>query len=295
MQRILLRLEQHRVSYPKLLKALNRLLGFASLILVLVLVRDVVSFAVKKEVRGATASRSLPKSKEMSFQDYAPVVRNNPFGAPAGELKLLSASAGAFMPRPDISGLRLVGTVSGAKAQSYAIFAGKDNQQEIVKVGAAVPGYGVLQRVERDKVIVLVNGNAVELQMADTVALTDSGPAQSTAAAPFAKAAGEGAYIVDQKKILQAIERPNQIMTDARLLPYAAGNRQGFVLNEVKQGGIYQSLGLQNGDVLLRINDYNISDPERALQAFTALRGMDRVQLDIVRNGATMTMTYQIR
>ncbi len=86
------------------------------------------------------------------------------------------------------------------------------------------------------------------------------------------------------------------MMTDARLKPNVAdGKQEGFVLSEVKPGGIYQSLGLQDGDVLLRINDYDISNPERALQAFTALRGLDRVQIDLIRSGSKMTMTYQIK
>lgn len=112
----------------------------------------------------------------------------------------------------------------------------------------------------------------------------------------FARSAGRGTFLVDQKKVLDALENPNQLMTDARLQPNIANGRQeGFILREVRNGGIYQSLGLQNGDVLLRINDYNISNPENALQAFTALRGMDRVQVDIMRGGQKMTMTYQIR
>jgi general secretion pathway protein C len=86
------------------------------------------------------------------------------------------------------------------------------------------------------------------------------------------------------------------MMTDARLRPNIVnGREEGFALSEVKSGGVYQSLGLQDGDVLLRINEYDISNPERALQAFTALKGLDRVQIDLVRSGARMTMTYQIR
>ncbi|HSB52402.1 MAG TPA: hypothetical protein VLD40_07060, partial [Dissulfurispiraceae bacterium] len=64
---------------------------------------------------------------------------------------------------------------------------------------------------------------------------------------------------------------------------------------EVRQGGMYHNLGLLNGDVLLRINSMDISQPDNALQAFTALRGADRVALDIVRSGAKTTLTYQIR
>jgi general secretion pathway protein C len=67
------------------------------------------------------------------------------------------------------------------------------------------------------------------------------------------------------------------------------------MLREVRRNGLYDSLGMQNGDVLLRINSFNISNPENALQAFTALRGMDKVQLDIIRNNNRMTLNYQIR
>jgi general secretion pathway protein C len=94
----------------------------------------------------------------------------------------------------------------------------------------------------------------------------------------------------------QASDNPTQIMTDARLRPHKRnGREEGFLLSEVKTGGIYHSLGLRNGDVLLRINEYDISNPEIALQAFTALRGMDRIQIDLLRAGSKMTMTYQIK
>jgi general secretion pathway protein C len=86
------------------------------------------------------------------------------------------------------------------------------------------------------------------------------------------------------------------LLTEARLLPnILEGRQQGFVLTEMKPGGIYQSIGLQDGDVLLRINDFDISSPESALQAFTALKGMDVVQLDIIRDGTPMTLTYRIQ
>lgn len=102
--------------------------------------------------------------------------------------------------------------------------------------------------------------------------------------------------MVDQRNVQQAISNPNQIMTDARLRPNVInGKQEGFTLSEVKPGGIYQSLGLQDGDVLLRINEYDISNPEKALQAFTALKGLERVQIDLIRAGSKMTMTYQIK
>ncbi|MCL4492184.1 MAG: general secretion pathway protein GspC, partial [Nitrospirae bacterium] len=199
-------------------------------------------------------------------------------------------------PKSDMSGLTLVGTVSGPRKYSYAIFMDKSNNQEVYRIGDAVLGYGVLQRIEKDKVYIKGGGAPVEIPVADFLSIVDAKPSPGNKPATFAENVGDGSYVVDQRKVQQAIEKPNQIMTDARLLPRIVdGKQQGFMLSEVKPGGIYQSLGLQNGDVLLRINEFSISNPERALQAFTALRGMDRAQLDIMRNGAKVTMTYQIK
>jgi type II secretory pathway component PulC len=36
---------------------------------------------------------------------------------------------------------------------------------------------------------------------------------------------------------------------------------------------------MKNGDIILRINGASISNPENAHQPFTALKGMDKVQL----------------
>jgi len=122
------------------------------------------------------------------------------------------------------------------------------------------------------------------------------GSAGSPSSAGFAQKIGRGAYVVDQARLQHAIANPSQMMTDARLRPNVAGGKEeGYALSEIKPGGIYQSLGLQDGDVLLRINEYDISNPEKALQAFTALKGLDRVQIDLIRSGSRMTMTYQIK
>ena len=284
-------------GYPGLLNVLNVLLGVLLVIISLVLIRDIMSETGKKNVNPGPYLYSPVKITRKSLQDYAPLVRNNLFGGPGGELRPLSGSGGAQAAKNGTSDLVLIGTVAGSRKNSYAIFTDKGGNQEIFHVGDAVHGLGILKRVKRDKVFLGRGGVLNEMPIADLVTIVDANPAQAAARpASFARSVGEDEFVLDQRRVQQAIERPNQIMTDARLLPnIVQGRQQGFILAEVKPGGIYQSLGLRNGDVLLRINEFNISNPEAALQAFTALRGMDRVRLDIMRNGAKMTMNYQIR
>ncbi|MCI0469535.1 MAG: PDZ domain-containing protein, partial [Nitrospirae bacterium] len=211
-------------------------------------------------------------------------------------------------PLKQPSDMSLVGTVSGDRDMSYAIFANMTGQQDIFKIGETIDGLGMLRKVEADKVIIKGRSGDVTFLISDITTAKGGGvlsqpmpshlPAHLNEAktSAFAKKGPDGAYFIDQRKIQAAIENPKDFMMDARLLPnYVNGQQEGFVLREVKSGGIYHSLGLQEGDVLLRINDYNITNPDAGLQAFTALKGMDRVQLNIIRRGSKMTMTYQIR
>ncbi len=71
--------------------------------------------------------------------------------------------------------------------------------------------------------------------------------------------------------------------------------QEGFTLSEVRPGGVYHTLGLKNGDILLGVNGLELSDPASALQAFTAIKGANRIKVDIVRNGSPMTLRYTLR
>ncbi|HYA26449.1 MAG TPA: type II secretion system protein N [Thermodesulfovibrionales bacterium] len=273
---------------------LNILVSLSLFVLTLFFARDILSsFFKKTEKTVSQLPAGVPKLKK-GLQEYAVILRSNPFGFPNGQLKELSAEKEGGASRSDLT---LIGTVAGSPLQSYAIFADRSGTQEVFRVGESVFGAGKLKKVERDSALISENGREVKIPIADILTIREINPREAgTSASDFARSAGKGTFVVDQKKILNALENPNQLMTDARLQPNITdGKQEGFILREVRNGGLYQNLGLQNGDVLLRINDYNISNPENALQAFTALKGMDRVQVDLLRNGSRTTMTYQIR
>lgn len=280
--------------YPKLLGIIN--LGVVCLLLILILLfaRDLISLSHKRDNKPVSSPQNKIQKTKPGFLEYEGIIKNNPFGFPGGQLKLISATQEGSTSQADF---QLVGTVAGTADRSYAIVADKNGKQEVFKVGEPIFGVGKLKKVETDKIYISAQGREIKIPLADILTIKDLTPRSSgQTTTDFARSAGKDTFIVDQKKVLHALENPNQFMTDARLQPNFINNKQeGFTLREVRNGGIYQSLGLQNGDVLLRINENTISNPENALQAFTALRGMDRVQLDIMRDGSRMTMTYQIR
>ncbi len=284
----------------KVLNLINFILALFVLLSILVFIRDIITFKfeskkITKESINNSAQKSFPRISTQ-FIEYAPLMKNNIFGIQSGELKQLTAST---TPAVQQTNFTLIGTVSGPKELSYAIFKSNSGIQEIFKIGDSVFGAGKLYSVKKDKVLIHSNEGVKEIPIEDIVKVREIRqfqPAQTLGVSGFTQRVGRTSYIVDQARLQQMIANPSQIMTDARLRPNSSnGKEEGFILSEVKPGGIYQSLGLQDGDVLLKINEYDISNPETALQALTALKGLDRVQIDLIRAGSRMTMNYQIK
>jgi len=283
-----------KYHYLKIVTVVNIILGLLLLASVIFLTRSVITTVQKKDMKHfSTTQVESKKHDAKSIQEYEAIFQNNPFGIPAGSLKSNSPGMG----QTALSGIKLVGTISGSAKHGYAVFVGRDGKQSMFKTGESVFGAGELKIVEKYRVFIENNGKLIKIPMVDIMA-PDEMEALKGAGAPLGsvRSLGKGEYIIDQRAVKFAVDNPTQIMTDAKLIPNMVRDKQeGFILREVRKNGIYDSLGMQNGDILLRINNFNISNPENTLQAVTALKGMDRVQLDIIRDGSKMTMNYQIR
>ncbi|MBI5194969.1 MAG: hypothetical protein HZA10_01460 [Nitrospirae bacterium] len=284
--------------WQKALRIVNILLAVSIFFSGLWLTRDIIiSVFLKKNPQTAFMGdkiKTAPVLRTKDIMNYAGILEKNPFGSPMKLIPLTSGyeAKGAGSP----ASLILVGTVAGPKNLSYAIFEDKSQSrsagQEVFAYGKNVYNYGILSRIEKGWVELKQGANTYKIPVTE-IRITEM---ESKAPGVFAQKVGEKEYILDQKRIQEALNTPEQILTDARLLPNLHDGRQeGFTLSEVKTGGMYDSLGLRNGDVLLRVNRLEISSPDAAMQAMSALKGMDRVNLDVIRNGSRMTMTYQVK
>lgn len=307
----------------RVMPALNAVLALCVFVSLLFVARDAVSMVFKgsgpgkkqtatpKASKGAVAASSQKTPAQKSFHQYVLVVKKNVFGIEPGEFRRLQGAAPAKAKAEAPQVYKLIGTVSGQHGAGYAVLVDAAGQQQVMAVGDEVPGMGTLAAVEADRIFIDSNGHRTEILFQDSLKIKDvgrspgniaqrGGRAAPTTGQPlnrgFARKTSEGSYVVAQGALENALSNPERIMTDARLLPHMVDGKQvGFAVKELKKGGLYEGLGLRLNDVLLRVNEFEISSAEAALQAFTALQGMQRVELDISRGGKKMTLSYQIR
>lgn len=290
----------------KKLRIINYFLIVLIFLTALLFTRDIISIALsKKESRAVktgdkTTTNLIPAVK--NIMSYAFIVEKNPFGSP---MKFHPIATGRSINnrQGSLSELILAGTVTGPKNLSYAILTDKSQpalrRQEVFAYGKDVYGYGTLTKIEKGFIELTQGTNTYTIYLIDITDIQTKQPRtnnSSTSQPKFVKKINEKQYLLDQRKVQQSLNNPEHILSDARLYPNIKdGKQEGFRILEVKHGGLYESLGLRNRDILLRINGLELSSPEAAVQAMSALKGMNTVKLDIIRNNAKITLSYQIR
>ena len=63
----------------------------------------------------------------------------------------------------------------------------------------------------------------------------------------------------------------------------------------IKPGSLLSKIGLMNGDVISKVNGYDINSPEKALQVYGLLKNEKNVSVDLTRNGQNKSISYSIR
>jgi general secretion pathway protein C len=234
------------------------------------------------------------------IMSYAPIVEKNPFGPPL-KFHPIVKSTSSRQKQGSPSELVLYGTVTGPDNLSYAIITDNSQpspvRQDLFAYGDDVYGHGTLTKISSDSVEITKDGDIYTLYLFDVRNIrAESDKSPSAGSGSLVRRVSDKQYLLDQRKVQQALNDPEKVLSDARLYPNIKnGIHEGFKILEVKRGGIYDNLGLRNRDVLLRINGLDLTSPDAAMQAMTALRGMKSVNLDIIRSGSKMTLSYQIQ
>ncbi len=131
--------------------------------------------------------------------------------------------------------------------------------------------------------------------------------ARKPVAAAAKKAAGGGLgdgitktsdteYTIPRQEIDNVLSNLNKVATQARIVPsFHNGKANGFKLFSIRPNSLYSKIGIQNGDIVQKINGYEINSPDKALEIYSKLKDAQGITVDLVRRGKSKTLSYSIR
>jgi general secretion pathway protein C len=102
-------------------------------------------------------------------------------------------------------------------------------------------------------------------------------------------------FEIDGSVLDQTLGDLNKIATQARIVPsFENGVANGFKLFSIQPGSLYSAIGIENGDVITRINGYEINSPEKALQLYEKLKESGHITVQGKRGGQPYTYEYNV-
>ncbi len=263
---------------------------------------------------GPEVQREAPVARQ-SLSDYQAIQERNVFNAnpkpaepdePATPAPPVSTPVQTPVRLPPLN-LTLVGTVVLSEGRSYA-FVQMGAETKLVREGDELAPSSVLKEVLSDRIRVDRGGNMEEFLLYPPpgeirtararapVARAPQPPPEPDSAAGTVRQVDENNWLIDSREVEQATSNMSQLMTQIRVVPnFTDGQPDGFKVFAIRPGSLFSKIGLQNGDVIKRINGLEIQGPEEAFEAYQRLQNETSIQIDLARRGANQTFNYEIR
>ena len=97
---------------------------------------------------------------------------------------------------------------------------------------------------------------------------------------------GANEFNVDRGVVDKILENQAELMRQARIVPEQEnGKVVGIRLFGVRPDTLLGMLGMENGDRLEKINGFDMTSPEKALEAYARLRTADHLTVSVNRTG----------
>lgn len=257
--------------------------------------------ALLQQSVGAPRAAQMPPRAELDAERLAKTF-DLPLPKPAGETAPEAPPARSWNATPVRSALRasLVGTAL-AYPPRYSLCQltnGETNETLVYAIGDKFMSASIYG-VEKDRVLIDNDGRNEFIDNSaaapPNLGVTPFPQPLQPAVQNDVRQLSENQYVLARSTVNGALSDLSQLATQARIVPsFKNGVANGFKLFSIVPDSLYSKIGIQNGDVIRRINGYEMNSPDKALEIYQKLRDANRIEVEIERRGETVRKSYSI-
>ena len=235
-----------------------------------------------------TATVAAFSGKGNSLEHYNIITQRNLFSTTLKAIVDKSAG-GNFLPSEEYTAFDLKGTIAVDQSMGYAIVEEKGKgKQKLYRIGEMI-GSARLIRITRNTAVLRGGEKEFVMKIKEVVEspLTEQSSRADRTASGIA---------LSKQDVTQSLGDLKSIMSQAVVRPFfVEGAQQGFIVSNIVPGSLYQRMGLQNGDVVVDVNNKKLNSADDILQMVNAMQAGGSISVNLMRKGQNETINYSIQ
>ncbi|WP_437676356.1 type II secretion system protein GspC [Sorangium sp. So ce131] len=289
-----------------------------------------VSSLVSRAIAPSGAPSGAPALAEPPLPDgrapsAAPILERNPFDSTTGPLGARPGDAAAGPTDPSTldpnkappcdTGRVVLIAASDDPAWSFAAIEIDEGRTALGRRGAELAGRKI-EDIAWDRVVLTSAGGRCQMRLGHRSGGGKTEPQAQPRApepprAPSSRARGrsdvppeiasnirrvsETEIDIERSAAEQIFAQPELVTHTSAAIPEMRDNQVVGLKMTIKPGSVLESFGLQSGDLVRSVNGIDLTDPEKAMMAYTRMRSDNRVSVLVERNGRPMRLRVNLR
>jgi Type II secretory pathway, component PulC len=249
----------------------------------------IISFPLTKQTaavkNNVSSSVTTDNFQPNQLQDYGIITERNLF---LSTLKAESdkQSEGVLLDSDEkFMNIDLKGTVACNSSFGFIFIEERDShKQKLYRLGDKI-GSAKIINITRNTAVLRSEGREITLKIKATIegSLLPNSPGRA-----FSKS-----MTLSKKTVNENLNDLKSIMNQAVVRPFLnEGIQEGFIISNIAPNSLYEKMGLQNGDIIIDINNNPIQSADNLLQTVNLMQSGGSVTLNVKRNGRIESINY---
>jgi len=238
--------------------------------------------AVKNNV---SSSVTTDNSQPHQLQDYGIITERNLFLSTLKAVSDKQSEGGLLDSDEKFMDIDLKGTVACNSSFGFIFIEERDtHKQKLYRLGDKI-GSAKLTKITRNTATLRSEGREITLKVKATMEgfLLPNSPGRAT----------PKSMTLSKKTVSENLSDLKSIMNQAVVRPSLNGGVQdGYIISNIAPNSLYEKMGLQNGDIIIDINNKPIQSADNLLQTVNLMQSGGSVTLNVKRNGKIETINY---
>jgi general secretion pathway protein C len=200
--------------------------------------------------------------------------------------------------------LTLHGVFVAEQPENGAAIIAKGSDQKYHKVGSAVMSGVTLQAVYTDRVVLLRKGQSEVLRFPKLKNKSTPSSSKSSKSSrqsvkrnesfgPVVKTGGRSANLSKYREMIR--QEPLKVFEYVRFVPVKSRDgMKGYRILPQKNRELYNQLGVRPSDLVTAVNGVPLTDDKEAMKLMDQLKDASNLQVDIIRNGQSRTLSFDL-